>query len=112
MSQVEQIRITIEQKKEMIALGDALSRIVKNRDWKKLVDTEFFENEPKRLVSLLAHPAMQDEASQIEIRNQMLAIAYFRQFLARTEMFAEQARGSLPADQATEVELLEEDVQE
>ena len=55
---------------------------------------------------------MQGEASQAEIRNQMLAIAYFRQFLARVEMFAEQARGSLPADQATEVELLEEDVQE
>lgn len=112
MSQVEQIRISIEQKKDMIALGDAVSRIVKNRDWKRLVDTEFFENEPKRLVSLLAHPAMQDEVSQTEIRNQMLAIAYFRQFLARTEMFAEEAKKSLPADQQTQTELLEEEVQE
>jgi hypothetical protein len=112
MSQVEQVRISIEQKKSMIELGDAVTRISKNRDWKKLVDAEFFDSEPKRLVSLLAHPGMQDEASQVEIRNQMLAIAYFRQYLARTEMFAEQARASLPADQQTEVELLEEDVQE
>lgn len=112
MSQIEQIRITIEQKKEMVALGDSVSRLTKNRDWKRLIDTEFFENEPKRLVSLLAHPNMQDEVSQTEIRNQMLAIAYFRNFLGRTEMFAEQARNSLPADEETQVELLEEEVQE
>ena len=112
MSQVQQIRITIEQKKEMIALDDSLGRLAKNRDWKRIIDTEYFEKEPQRLVSLLAHPAMQDENSQKEIKNQMVAIAYLRSFLARTEAFAEQARNSLSADEETEVALLAEEIQE
>ena len=112
MSDKESIRISIEQKQEMIALGDSIQRLAKNRDWKKLVDTAFFEQESVRLVSLLAHPGMQDEVSQKEIHNQMVGIAYFRQFLGRTEMFAAQARVALPEDEATEVEILEEEIQE
>lgn len=112
MSDVQAIRITIEQKKEMIALGESISRLGKNRDWKKLVDTTYFEEEATRLVSLLAHPGMQDAEAQTEIRNQMLGIAYFRQFLARTEMFAQQAQASLPEDMETEVQILEEAIQE
>lgn len=109
---IEQIRITIEEKKEMIGLGDAIVRLTKNRDWKKLVDTEFFEKEPQRLVALLAHPSMQDDASQKELRNQMLGVAYFRQYLHRIGIFAQQAKDSLPEDERTEAELLQEDLGE
>ncbi len=112
MSQVEEVRISIEQKKEMIGLGDAVERLSRNRDFKKLIDTEYFGNEPKRLVSLLGHPDMQDEYSQKEIHNQMLAIAYFRKYLGHIEVFAEQARQSLPADEQTEAELLNENEEE
>lgn len=112
MSQSEQIRISIEQKKETIALGDAIARISKSRDWKRIIDSEFFDKEPARLVHLMAHPDMQDEASQKEIRNQMLAIAYFRSFLGRTQYMAEMARKALPEDEETQVELLQEEVQE
>ena len=41
MSQSEQIRISIEQKKETIALGDTIARISKSRDWKRIIDSEF-----------------------------------------------------------------------
>lgn len=112
MSQVETIRIEIEQKKEMIAIGDAIGRIIRTRDWKKVVETEFLEREPQRLVSLLAHPDMQDEASQQEIKNQMLAIAYFRRFIANQLHFSELARQALPADQETEAQILADEIQE
>lgn len=111
-NEIEQIRITIEEKKEMIGLGDAILRLSKNRDWKKLIDIEFFEKEPQRLVALLAHPSMQDEASQKELRNQMLAVAYFRQYLHRIGIFAQQASQSIGEDQLTEAELLAEDLVE
>ena len=112
MSQVETIRIEIEQKKEMIAIGEAISRIVRTRDWKKLIESEYLEKEPQRLVSLLAHPGMQDEASQKEIHNQMVAIAYFRQFIATQLHMAELAKQALPEDQETEAHLLATEIQE
>ncbi len=112
MSQVETIRIEIEQKKEMIAIGDAIQRIVRTRDWKKLIETEYLEKEPQRLVTLLAHPGMQDDASQKEIHNQMVAIAYFRQFIATQLHFSEMAKESLPESQETEAALLAEEIQE
>ena len=112
MSQVETIRIEIEQKKEAIAISDAITRLVRNRDWKKVIESEFLEQEPQRLVALLAHPGMQDADSQKELHNQMLAIAYFRQFIAKSLHFGELARNALPEDQETEASLLAQDIQE
>lgn len=111
MSQVEQVRIEIETAKHMIELDECLNRLVRNKDFLKLIDKEFMEKEPIRLVQLLAHPGMQDEKSQQEIRNQMIGVAYFRQFLARTEAMADQARQALPERQETEVELLREEAE-
>lgn len=106
MSQTKQIRIEIEDAKAAVALDEALGRLAKNRDWKKLIDELYLKDEAVRLTHLLAHPGMQDELSQKELHNQQLAIAYFRAFLARTEAFAEQAKGALDTMQETEAELL------
>ena len=102
MSQVETIRIEIEQKKEMIAIGEAIGRIVRTRDWKKVIESEYLEKEPQRLVSLLAHPGMQDEASQKEIHNQMvmlhLRLLTFVQNLQRVDPFT--VSPALPAPES------------
>lgn len=108
MSQTKQIRIEIEDAKNAVALDESLSRLAKNRDWKKLIDETFLKDEPIRLTHLLSHPGMQDEASQKEILNQLKAVSYFRAFLARTEAFAEQAKSALDVMQQTEADLLTE----
>ena len=112
MSQTAQIRIEIEDAKNAVALDDSLARLAKNRDWKKVVDEAFLKDEPVRLTQLLAHPGMQDEASQTEILNQLKAISYFRAFLARTEAFAEHARGAIEAMHETEAELLKQGLED
>lgn len=108
---IEEIRISIEQKKAAVGDLDALTRLSRNRDWKRIIDTVFLKDEPARLVALLAHPGMQDEVSQKEIHSQMLAVAYLRSFLARTEHFGQQAKDALPHDEETEAELLKESVE-
>lgn len=71
----------IDQAKEAIAMRDALLRLTKNRDFKKLITEFYFEKEPVRLVMLKADPAADSEKEQANILAEIDAISRFRHFL-------------------------------
>lgn len=57
MSDIEQIEIGIKEIKELIEKKNAVSRLMANRDFKKVFVEGYFKEEPSRLVGLLAEPS-------------------------------------------------------
>ena len=107
--QVEEIEMTIKQAKEQVALKDAVIKLSNNKDFKKVVNEGYFEKQASRLVLLKADPNMQDEKSQKELDNSIIAIGYFRQYLSSLVQLGYQAeREILSAEEEKDNILAEE----
>lgn len=102
--EIQQIELTIGQARKFIAIGDALTRLEKNEDFKKLIFNEYFVEEAARFTSLLAEPAMQRPDQQSALFNSLRAISELKQWLLTTKMKHEQFVHELQANQ----ELLDE----
>lgn len=109
MNEVQEIQITIEQARKCVARGEAIDALNKNRAFKTVILDGYFDEEAKRLVGLLAHPGMQSDKDQLEIQNQMKAIAYLQRFLFVEKMHAQNAAAALPQHEATLDEVLAEE---
>lgn len=110
MSQaIHEIEANIEQLKEFVALGDSLNRLMKNRDFKKLICETYLEKEAVRLVHLRAAPAMQDDCNQTQITKDIDAIGCFAGFLHAIGYQANAARDAIEEDLRTIEELESED---
>lgn len=108
--QLQQLEISMSQAKKRIAKMDILKRLVKNKDFKELIEEDYFEKEPGRLTLLLADPSCQDEEIQKDIHNQMIAIAYLRRYFVGINQMGRTAIASLEADEQTQEEILAEDL--
>ena len=106
---VAQLEMNISCSKELIAMGEALVRLMANRDFKQVIDVGYFEQEAIRLVHLKADPNMQSAESQRNILMQMDAIGSLKQYLRVKCRVAEQAVHSIAADEETRDELLAEE---
>ena len=80
-NELEMIELSTEQAKEKIALAEALERLQKNRDYKKIFTNKFFNTHATRLVKLKADMRMQDEPNQKYINSQIDAIGQLNQFM-------------------------------
>lgn len=105
-----QLEMNISRSKETVAIGEALNRLMSNRDFKQVVNTGYFEQEAIRLVHLKADVNMQTEESQKSIIMQMDAIGAFKQYLQLVEFKASMAVKGIAFDEATREELLAEDI--
>ena len=81
-------------------LGEVLSRLEANSDWKKLIDEEYLKNEAVRLVHLLASPNMQGKEMQETILGDIRAIGAFRAFLQKVATFGHSAKSRIPEIEA------------
>lgn len=61
MSEREQLEAGLEKAKEMVLLGEAVKRLQKNRDFKKVFMDTYFGTEPQRLTMMLAAPNIRPE---------------------------------------------------
>lgn len=61
MSQVDQIQVELKHAQEIIKDRDALDRLRKNKDFKRVIDTLYFKEEAARLVMARANSALNDE---------------------------------------------------
>lgn len=77
---LQMIEVSIDEARKAIEKRDALLRLLKNRDFKKLVLTEYFENEPKRLATLVAHPNFQSDEQQKSVMEDLRSIGTLQQF--------------------------------
>lgn len=81
MSDEQELKVTIEQAREMVALRDAAQRLEENPDFQKVILGCYLKEEPARLAGLLAEHTMQDQESQDVLFKALRSIGEFRQFM-------------------------------
>ena len=105
---VAQLEMNISRSKELVAMGEALVRLMANRDFKQVIDVGYFEQEAIRLVHLKADPNMQSAESQRNILMQMDAIGSLNQYLQLVDFRAAMAHKAIAADEEARDEILAE----
>jgi hypothetical protein len=105
---LETIEVSIEDAKAQIAMKDAMEKLTRNRDFKKLILDEYFEKNAIRLVMLKSAPAAQDPVFQQSILTEMDSIGCLRQFFAKIMRNGDLAEKSLRDYEETREELLSE----
>lgn len=108
--QIQQVELSIEQAREALAFGEAISRLEQNPDFKKVVFDGYFVEEAARTVSLLAEPSMQRPESQLKLAHSLRGISEFKQFLLAHKHMCEQLRYEMSQNQELLDELREEAV--
>ena len=82
MDVIQELEEDIGKAQKIIEMGNALGRLLNDRDFKKVVMHGYFENEAVRLVHLKADPNQQSAEAQDSIVKQMDSIGnlnrYFR----------------------------------
>lgn len=91
MSDLVQLEAGLDRAKDMIALGEAVKRLQKNRDFKKVFLDTYFSSEPLRLTMLLAAPNVREDR-RTQIHESLLAISEAHTFLEIILAEAERAK--------------------
>jgi hypothetical protein len=106
---LETIELSIEDAKAQIAMKDALEKLTRNRDFKKLILDEYFEKNAIRLVMLKSSPVAQGSAEVHDgVLREMDAIGSLRQYFAGVMRNGTIAEKSLRDYEETREELLSE----
>lgn len=103
--EIQSVEISIEHAKETVERSKAVGRLIKNKDFKKVVLDGYFEKEAVRLVLLKSDPNWQSAEAQKDIENQMIAIGGFRNYLNTINQLGQMAANALADDEATLSEL-------
>ncbi len=107
--QVEQIDIDINAAKTVIGHMNALNKLSNNKDFKSLIEVNYFEKEASRLVLLKADNNMQSDEQQKAVNKSIDAIGHFRQYLISIMQLGRMAEKAIDADEQTRDELLAKD---
>jgi hypothetical protein len=102
------VEVSIEQAREAIEKGEALKRLLKNKDFESIVTEGYFENEAIRNVMAKTSPSCMDADSQLMIDDGIKAIGIFRQYLMHIRRTADIASTTLEESRMTLAELNEE----
>ena len=110
MSDLQVIELTIEQAKESIADREAMDRLKKNRDFKRIFEKGFFDAYAVNLVYLKSDPSMQEPNVQEDIIKDIDSIGRVRQYLSSIYQKAHVAEKDLRDSEEQRDELLAEEV--
>lgn len=79
MSQEREIQVTVKNCEDQIALGEALNRLFKNKDFRLVVTEGYFKHNAQRLVHSLSEPAISHSAEmKARVVSEMEAIGCVR----------------------------------
>ena len=82
LEQVErEIEISIEAARETVERKDMMNELIRDKRFEQIFSVGYFEQEPARLVSLLADPDWQTTEKQEDLLNDMRAISSLRQYI-------------------------------
>lgn len=101
---IQEVQLTIEEAKEIIAMGDAIERLFKNRDFKKVVLEGYFEKEAVRYVKLLGDANLTEKGRE-EILRDMTGVGVFNYYLHMRRMEADHLREEVKQHEDTLDEL-------
>jgi len=110
MSEIEQIEVSIDAARKDVDKMEGLLRLIKNNDFKSLIDDGYFVDEASRLVILRADPSMQEDRVQKNINDSITAVGHFRQYLNTVMQIGRMAEQGIKEDEETRQELLAEEL--
>jgi hypothetical protein len=106
---IEAIELNITQARELVERGEALNRLLDNREFKELILDGYLKKEAIRLVHLKAEPAMQTPTHQANILREMDGIGSLTGYFRQIERVAESALSAIAdGEEAIEEIRLEE----
>ena len=109
---IQTVEISIEKAKQDIELGDALSRLIKNKDFDLLISENYFKGEAERVVGAKADAAMiMNEVGMIMLENQIVSIGGLRQYFLKIQQKAQNSKMAMSDYRETQTELLQEQME-
>lgn len=105
---VDEIQVDIDEAKEVVAEAEALERLEKNPDFRKIITKGLFEDEAARLVSLKAAPQMQSEQQQRVVMGAIEMIGGLQHYFNKIRIIAGQVQMAIEQSEAALAELAEE----
>lgn len=109
--QIQEVEIQLSESKAMIEDGKAIDRLLKNRDFKRIVMSGYFESEVKRLGLLISDPNWQSPEQQQELISSLKGVGNLRHYLNTKKEFARMAANSLSDYEEALDELREEEAE-
>jgi hypothetical protein len=105
---VQEIQVSIDEAKKFVTDAEAVKRLFKNRDFKKIFTDGYFKEEPARLVALMTDPEFQSEERQRMLRDDMIGISSLRRYLMNVQRLGYQMEQRIKASEEELQELQEE----
>lgn len=105
---VEALDESIREHQKLVDFGQAIERLRKNTDFKKVVVDGYLKNEALRVVHLKADPNFQTPERRATLERQLDAIAFFGDYLNTQMIFAERAVRQITDAERTREEILAE----
>lgn len=94
-TQTQEIQIELDEAKKKVKLREALDRLERNKDFKLVIDEEFFKQESLRQVSCLSDPAFQTPHMQASVIADMRASATLQAFFRLVRRNADAAETAI-----------------
>jgi hypothetical protein len=106
--QMNRVELSLEKAKAHVEMGVAMQKLLKNRDFKKVVSEGYFKEEATRLVLLKADPECAAPEIQVAIDKAITGIGEVSQYFRTIVVMAGQAERAITADEQTLDELRNE----
>lgn len=104
--ELELIEISLKSAKAKVEMAEALKRLQKNRDFKRVFLDHFLGTEVARTVKLMADPNMQSPQQQEILQKMLISVGQVDQFMRVTLMFGDMALQSITDDEDAQAEIL------
>ena len=107
---VRNIDIEIQEAKDALSMLEAVERLSKNRDFKRVIENGFFRDEASRVCLLKADAQMANERSQGLLNNRLTGIGELHQYLRGLTTLGVMAQKALADAEQTRDEVLAEEL--
>lgn len=109
-NEIDEIEVSIKAAKEKVTTMKSLDRLLKNKDFKTVIDTGYFQDEAVRLVHLKADFQMQSPEQQDFIIRGMDSIGNLRAYFSKIYQQGNAAINAMNAAEEAREEILSESV--
>lgn len=107
-TEIERLEHSTHRAKQHLELGNALERLLNNRDFKAVIQQGYFEQEAIRLVHLKSDPAVDSPAKQANIIRDIDAIGALSAYLKEIQRQADLAKREIEDNEVMLEELRSE----
>ncbi|MBL1322176.1 MAG: hypothetical protein COA63_014125 [Methylophaga sp.] len=107
-NEIEEIEVSIEEAKQVVARGDLLNKLINTPEFQELVDKGYFNDEAIRLVNLYNDPSVPVDARAL-VANDLGGIGAFKRYLRVIGMMAQTAQNEIDSHKAN-LEYIQEEM--